>query len=196
MNKHILSLDKTLRKIKLDIYFNRLKVEQKLDKLFNFFYFINRKDRIAKWLLDNGAILTGSRVLEITYINGSKLLQRYSSDYDFIINKDILQDFIDRYYDDISTDIGKDPKYVKIGSHNMLYYDNYTGERHITGYYIDLIVDDDLYKKKFKKDSKIQIDDIFSIYSIKNQRDLFRESKHIGDILDLCDVLNTVHITK
>lgn len=196
MNKHILSLDKALRKIKLDIYFNRLKVEQKLDKLFNFFYFINRKDRIAKWLLNNGAILTGSRVLEVTYINDNKLLQRNSSDYDFIINRDILQDFIDRYYDDISTDIGKDPKYVKIGSHRMLYYDNYTGERHITGYYIDLIVDDDLYKKKFKKDSKIQIDDIFSIYSIKNQRDLFRESKHIGDILDLCDILNTVYINK
>ena len=46
------------------------------------------------------------------------------------------------------------------------------------------------------KTNKIQIDDIFSIYSIKNQRDLFRESKHIGDILDLCDVLNTVHIKK
>ena len=196
MNKHILSLDKTLRKIKLDIYFNRLKVEQKLDKLFNFFYFINRKDRIAKWLLNNGAILTGSRVLEITYINDNKLLQRNSSDYDFIINREILQDFIDRYIDDISTDIGKDPKYVKIGSHRMFHYDNYTSKSHITGYYIDLIVDDDLYKKKFKKDSKIQIDDIFSIYSIKNQRDLFRESKHIGDILDLCDVLNTVHIKK
>ena len=167
-----------------------------MDKLFNFFYFINRKDRIAKWLLDNGAILTGSRVLEVTYINDNKLLQRNSSDYDFIINRDILQDFIDRYCDDISMVIGKDPKYVKIGSHNMLYYDNYTDERYITGYYIDLIVDDDLYKKKFKKDSKIQIDDIFSIYSIKNQRDLFRDSKHIGDILDLCDVLNTVHIKK
>ena len=36
MSKHILSLDKKLRKIKLDIYFNRLKVEQKLDKLFNY----------------------------------------------------------------------------------------------------------------------------------------------------------------
>lgn len=173
-----------VRKLKLDIISGSVNVSYKTNDIIDMFYFLSKKGRIIKWLLDNNAILTGSKLLSISYINKDCLLNRSPKDFDFIVNDDILAKLESKFKFSIS----KDDRFIKVGNKGASSYTDYNGTIRYHGeHYVDLILDNNIYNKLFNSNSKIQIDKVYNVYKYKMDRN---EYKDIEDLFNLYNIQN------
>lgn len=93
MDKKSLSRD-----IKIGISTGEYKVSVDTTNLFNdFFFIVNHKRKIIKFLFEIGAVLTGSRALDCYRINNKRIFNRKPKDWDFILTKKQFFKLCDKY---------------------------------------------------------------------------------------------------
>jgi hypothetical protein len=144
------------------------------------FYFWNKKRKTILELFNRGAVLTGSRVLHLTKINGKKIFNRQPKDWDFIMTQD---DFL-KFCKDIQyfpSDLTKSQYHLNKSF--ATFSDGYGGESYWFKCNIQIIIKDELGSfieidgKRFATpesiiDSKVELINTPRSEQSKHQRDL------------------------
>jgi hypothetical protein len=105
------------------------------------FYFWNKKRKIILDLFNRGAVLTGSRALYMTKINGKRVFNRKPNDWDFLMTQD---DFL-KFCKDIQyfpSDLTKSQYHLNKSF--ATFSDGYGGESHWFKCQIQIIIKDEM----------------------------------------------------
>lgn len=135
---------KHIRDIKLDLITNKIKLEVSPPKIGGLFSFARPGNKVIRELLDNGAILTGSRAIKCYKANGNKILDRECDDWDFIVDEKTLFKICDKYK--VSSDINRDSSgdyYVPIRNELVRFTQSYGGDIRVLKTNITLICKDE-----------------------------------------------------
>jgi len=92
----LLEIKSQIRDINLQILTDKFDIECYPEKRYNTkFQFWYPKNRLIKNIIKSGAVLTGSRALKCYKVNDRFLLSRVTSDWDFLITKEMAYDICD-----------------------------------------------------------------------------------------------------
>lgn len=154
------------------------------------YYFFNKKRKIILDLFNHGAVLTGSRVLQMTKINGKKVFNRSPKDWDFLMTQD---DFLK-----LCRDIQYFPNDLTKSQYHLnksfaTFYDGYGGESHWFKCNIQIIIKDEIDSfieidgKRFATPESIIDSKIELINTSRNSRSYIHppktdQSKHQSDL--------------
>ncbi len=197
MDKKSLSRD-----IKIGISTGEYKVSVDTSNLFNdFFFIVNHKRKIIKFLFEIGAVLTGSRALDCYRINNKRIFNRKPKDWDFILTKKQFFKLCDKYkiYD---FDIDRSSYFLNKSF--ATFSDGYGVDSYLFPCLIQIIIkDDEGYEEfngmRFSKlenliNSKISLSDkpIDLKENFISYKRLESSKKHINDINNLIVNINSL----
>jgi len=105
------------------------------------FYFWNKKRKTILNLFNRGAVLSGSRALHMTQINGKRVFNRQPNDWDFLMTQDDFLKFCKdiQYY---PNDLTKSQYHLDKSF--ATFYNGYGGESHWFKCNIQIIIKDEL----------------------------------------------------
>lgn len=197
MDKKSLSRD-----IKIGISTGEYKVSVDTNNLFNdFFFIVNHKRKIIKFLFEIGAVLTGSRALDCYRINNKRIFNRKPKDWDFILTKKQFFKLCDKYkiYD---FDIDRSSYFLNKSF--ATFSDGYGVDSYLFPCLIQIIIKDDEGYEEFNNmrfskleniiNSKISLSDkpINLKESFISYKRLESSKKHINDINNLIVNINSL----
>lgn len=197
MDKKSLSRD-----IKIGISTGEYKVSVDTTNLFNdFFFIVNHKRKIIKFLFEIGAVLTGSRALDCYRINNKRIFNRKPKDWDFILTKKQFFKLCDKYkiYD---FDIDRSSYFLNKSF--ATFSDGYGVDSYLFPCLIQIIIKDDEGYEEFNNmrfskleniiNSKISLSDkpINLKESFISYKRLESSKKHINDINNLIVNINSL----
>ncbi len=176
-----------LRDINLSMLTNTYDIGFDVSRRQSKFQFLKKNYKLIKYTTNLGGILTGSRALSCYTINGRKLLDRTSGDFDFLITKEMAFKICDHFHFNYNlTD-----KIIRIEKERWTSKDSYSfGETRFGSVDVDLIIVDEL--PDYKEEGNVKISHLSSIINSKFKM-CDNDTKHKNDLRFIIMRFNTIN---